>query len=573
MKRILVCILLVVLGFLLWFSLHLAGTKIYHVDECQNIFTARLLASGQGKMSNVGSGLFQFLPLSILARGAVKSTDLFASGRFLMWEIFWLNLVLIAVATGERLLSSRGLVALAAAATLPLWDYGFEIRHDNLILTGLLVMWCALRVRPAGLQSYFLAGTIAVVLQFVAFKPFVYTIPISAAVLAFPPPGCNHPRWKLVVSWLLGGVTAILVVRCAYGAAGLWDDYLWGLRHASFDLSGARFSPWRTLARLLPQAPLLLALAASALIAVAVDLKRRGKVALGWEGNLPETLLFLIAFGALVINPVPFPYNLLNLVPFAFLLAFRHGAAMVKEFDGRSALVPLAGTLLLFGHFVPFGLAAQRHLAMTNTHQEVLMRYAEQVTDPVKDPVYDGIGLVPTRSSISARWFLHSLNIKGFIRGGSQQVRDMLAAKPAAVIIPNYRTDWLQAEDHAFIREHYVSVADDLWVLGNILPSTGGSFDILHPGRYRICKLDASNLAHTYPDGLKGYLSPEKDGKVTGVIDDVPVTTEVVELSAGTHRLDAAEGSQIAVVWVGPHLNRLRRLPPCDHRDLFYTWY
>ncbi len=127
-----------------------------------------------------------------------------------MVTIFWLNLALIALATGERLLSRRGLVALLAAATLaPLWDYGFEIRHDNLLLTGLLLTWCVVRVRPKGPPSYLVAGALAVAMQFTAYKAFVYVIPISLAILVFPsarPQGTPMEAGPVLGRWCLWNV-------------------------------------------------------------------------------------------------------------------------------------------------------------------------------------------------------------------------------------------------------------------------------------------------------------------------------------------------------------------------------
>ena len=107
-----------------------------------------------------------------------------------MLEVFWLNVFLLALATGERLRSRGGLLALVGAATLaPLWDFGFEIRPENLLLCGVLLMWCAVRVRPKGLQPFFIAGVLTAGLQFVTVKAVLYTLPISLAILAFPPPG------------------------------------------------------------------------------------------------------------------------------------------------------------------------------------------------------------------------------------------------------------------------------------------------------------------------------------------------------------------------------------------------
>jgi len=478
------------------------------------------------------------------------------------------------VATGERLFSFRGLVALCSAATLAsLWDYGFEIRHDNLLLMGLLLTWCVVRVGPAGMQSYLLAGALAVALQFVAFKAFVYTVPLSVMVLVFPPPGHRSPRRKLAMGWITGAIGMFVIARLAFGVAGAWKGFLTGSESMSSVAAGAtRFGPGVALWRLLGQTPLLLALLASALVALVVDLRRRGRAALSWDGNLPEALLFLGALTALLINPTPFPYNLLHLVPYAFLFAFRHAVTLWKEISQRAALLPVMGAVLIFTHLAPFGLATRRHLDFTNYRQVALMRLAEDLTDPAKDPVFDGIGMVPTRPIISPRSFLHSLGILAFLQGPGPQIRDLLAADPAAVIIPSYRTDWLPEADHDYIREHYVELADDFWVLGKVLSPGGGTFEIIHPGRYRIASFQVSNLAGSYPTGIAGLLAPPEEPSLPGTLDGTPLTNRPVELSVGTHRIETAATCQPTVVWVGPRLNRARRLGPGDHAALFVNW-
>ncbi len=333
MNRTLTWILLASLVALVCLSIHLAATRIYQADECMELAVTKILASGQVKPGNIG--LLQF-PLAWAVRGAARSADFFVSARFVMVAIFWLNLILIALATGERLFSRRGLVALMGAATLaPLWDYGFEIRHDNLLLTGMLLTWLTARVHPQGTLSYLIAGGLAVAMQFTAHKAFVYTVPLSLAILAFPPPAHEASRWRLAVAWIIGAVATMLALRLAYAACDVGG--IWEARKEGFDFvskvatSGDRFGPGFALVRLLHQTPLLLALLAPALLAVAVDLRRHGRAALTWEGSLPEALLFAGAFAALVVNPTPFVYNLLHLVPYAFLFAFRYAARLSEE--------------------------------------------------------------------------------------------------------------------------------------------------------------------------------------------------------------------------------------------------
>src|ERR1035437_28575 len=221
MSRALSLILLVSLAGLVWFSHRLAGVRIYHADECQNVSMARIIATGQTKAFYTEAGLFQTGVLGWLARGATRSVDIFVPARFVMLEIFWLNVVLIALATGERLLSRRGLIALVGAATLaPLWDFGFEIRPDNLLLCGVLLMWCVVRIRPKGLQPFFIAGALAAGLPFIAFKALAFTLPIAVAILAFPPPDQRAPRWKLALAWAAGALGMFVLIRVGYGEIG-----------------------------------------------------------------------------------------------------------------------------------------------------------------------------------------------------------------------------------------------------------------------------------------------------------------------------------------------------------------
>jgi hypothetical protein len=284
-------------------------------------------------------------------------------------------------------------------------------------------------------------------------------------------------------------------------------------------------------------------------------------------------MLFLGALGALVINPTPYPYNLVHVVPYAFIFGFRYMAPIWAEFWAASNLQPLLAGILVFSHVVPFVTATQRHFDRLNWRQEKLMTLAEELTDPGTDRVYDGVGLVPTRLTVDYHWYLHGLNIHKFLDGSFPSVRNMLTARPAAVVIPNYRTDWLSQVDHEFIHDHYVPVADDFWVLGKVLPNGGGCFEVFHPGRYRISTLKGSDLADTYELGVKGVMTPEDPGRLSGTLDGAPLSNQPVQLSAGVHRLECASDCLPAVVWVGPHRDRIHRIGPGDHRQLFTNWY
>lgn len=564
-SRRLVTSSIAVLLILAAYSVYLAFHRIYQVDEFQNFYMARVQAMGQYKELFTNSSLFLFGPLSWLATSHLSSAGMITGARLVFLVVFWINLLLVARIAGGPLLSGRGLAALVGAATLtPLWDYGFEVRHDNLVLTGILLIWWLARARPAGVLTYIVAGVVTVALLFTAVKAVVYVVPLSFAIIVFPPPG-SQTRWKAAAAWLAGAAVAVVLVRVYYGTSGAWDNYLSVFRTVSkysSSASSGKFPPWETLERLLTESALLLAITVAALIAVTIDLLHRKKGALTWDGLLPEALLFLGALGALVINPTPFAYNLVNLVPFAFILAFRYAMEAAKGLQLSRELWIFIAALLIVVHFTPFTVLTCRHVYFPNTRQKQLMRLAEQMTDPANDLVYDGIGMVPTRRSADFYWYLHSLAAERVNTG----IRDILRARPAAVFIRSYRTDWLPEADDQFINSRYVPLSDEFEVLGTVLPAGGGSFEIVHAGRY--CIVPASSF------DSRGYNSRvAATNLIAGALDGMELSNRPVELAVGKHQLQTSSNATPAVVWVGPTLNSLPDLGPGDHRFLFQNWY
>jgi len=561
MSRRSVSIILIVglLGGLAWYSAFLAANRIYQVDECQNIYMARVLATGQTSDFFTNGSLFLLGPLSWLTSTLKQSENIFAAARLLFLGLFWLNLFLVALIAGKRIRSIEGMIALAGAATLaPLWDYGFEVRHDNLILTGILLIWWLVRVRPMGAPSYLGAGAITVALLFIAVKSVVYVLPLALAVLLFPPPGHQRSRLQLALAWIGGAIASLLVIRLCYGTGGKWDIYLsvfHGVAKYSAGAEGSvRFGPWYTLSRLPAQMPLVVALSFAAVIAVVVEVVRRGRAAFTWNGNLPEVLLAAGAMAGLFLNPAPFTYNVLHLVPYLFLLVFSYGRNLWQELQTKPILWPAVGCIVLLGHLVPFGLSVKRHADYRNYRQTAFMRLAEDLTRPTTDAVYDGIGMVPTRRSIHFNWYLHSLNIRNFLSGSAPSVREMLAAQPAAVLIRSYRTDWLTQEDQEFIQSRYVPLSDDFWVLGRELPAGGGDVEIVHPGRYCIAPMGTATNSVCSVDGA--------------VSADKPVA-----LAIGIHRIETQSSQRLRIYWVGPKLDRVPPIGGGDRHKLFVNGY
>src|SRR5258708_40239726 len=103
-------LLLLALAVLVWFSSHLAALRIYQVDECQNLYMARILATGHASEFFTDGSLFLLGPLSWMAQSATRSAEFFSSARLLFLGVFWLNLCLLASVASGRLCSSRGLI-------------------------------------------------------------------------------------------------------------------------------------------------------------------------------------------------------------------------------------------------------------------------------------------------------------------------------------------------------------------------------------------------------------------------------------------------------------------------------
>lgn len=550
---------IVVLVLLGAFSLYLAVNRIFQVDEAQNVFTARILGTHAWARYETHAPLYLMGPMAWLARRALSASELFTQARLLFLCVFWLNIALLALNLGAKLNSRRGLAALLAAATLtPLWDYGFEIRHDNLLLTALLLGW--LLVRARNIRSFAAMGGIgllAVLAQFTAFKAFLFFLPLSAALLLFPPAGWKGGRWKQGAGLAAGVLLGLALARLAFGTAGAWQVHFGAFLHGvAVSAEVQRFPPWDTLLRLLRQAPLVMALALGALASWAVTLRVEGRNAFTWSGPLPEIVLALGVTGILLVNPTPFAYNLLLVAPF-MLLALRDPwlkADAATLMDRK--VFPWLAALVLAVHALPFTLDTARHLSWTNDRQVALMDLAEELTDPKADAVYDGAGLVPTRDSIGFHWYLHSLNIKNYASGKWPTVRAMMTACPAAVLLTSYRTDWLPKEDKDFIRSNYIPLADDFWVLGTGLPAGGGQWVCLHPGRY--------------------VFRAQAEGKLqagTVKVDGLQVGEAPVLMAAGPHHLEGQASDRIWVAWTGPKVNDLPRLGAGDHQQLFVNWY
>lgn len=524
-------------------SLFLAWGRVYQVDEAQYVTMARIIAMHE-TASFFTSTPFYLLVLAPLSCLSDRSADLFHLFRLVTLALFWANLLLLVRATGARLRTREGLATLAFAATLPpLWTYGLEFRHDNVLLFGLLLIWILMRPSGAAVPgAYFWMGLIAVGLQLSLFKAFAYWVPLTLAALALPHPAFRRPRLLLVLQWGVGAAASFGLYHILRAAWRIEDLVLpvfsSGLAVAQ---TTNRFSPWPALERLPVQTPLLV-IAAIVALGLAVWLfVRKGLDDDQARTSYATAALLAGSLGVLFINPTPFPYNLLLVIPPAVIAAStalrERLFALWEKGRQRSLFAALAIVQL-----AAFGVQAKTLLNATNGRQEELMALAERVTDPKLDTVFDLAGLVPTRPSITYIWFVNLTNFRSF------QKDPALIERPAPVVIPNYRVGYLSKEQHEFLSRNYTALANDFLVLGADLPPGGGLWLCRHPGRYAL--------------GAEGSRSSFR-------VDGVPLEAGVYAFAAGAHRIEGDAGATPFIFWVGPPSLEPVRIGPGDLSRVF----
>jgi hypothetical protein len=118
-----------------------------------------------------------------------------------------------------------------------------------------------------------------------------------------------------------------------------------------------------------------------------------------------------------------------------------------------------------------------------------------------------------------------------------------------------------------------VSLADDFWVLGSVLPRGGGAFEIIHPGRYLIAPLARSGISGGQAQDAPASNPTQDEDLADATLDGAPLSNGRVEMKIGLHRLQTSRGCRPAVVWIGPRRDRACRLDDRGHRMLFFNWY
>ncbi len=536
------------------YSLFLGQNRIYQVDEAQTLYMAKVVGAGETTEFFTTAALSLLGPLAWLASSDLNSNQIFSLSRLLFVGVFWYNVVLSAYLAGGSFRKPKGLISLLVAASLaPLWDFGFEIRHDNLILSFVLTSFWMIRAKPLGAPSIAIAGCLLACMPFLAFKAFVFAGPLFILSLLMLKGDARNGFRREVILLTSGMLISTILIVGLYFYSGLWDILVSGVS-GGVDASvvGHRFWVMDALMRAWVQCPVLSFIT---VVMVTVETVRFLRFSSGFFKGFAQFSAFgllLIGCFALFINPTPFPYNLVNVVPFAMMFVVGRISELIVQWRLSSGRVAMVCSVLLGLHLISFQGSALRHLHWTNQRQRLLMETAEEMSGP-EHRIYDAVGLVPSRKSIHYNWYLHSLNVKAFVDGSLTSVPEMVRTNPPVVIIPNYRTNWLPEDDQAGMLMHHVPLSDDFWVLGVWMEGGSGQYEVMVGGRYAL------------------ILEGDKKGEVW--IDGVPHQAGVVFLEKGTHQLESVNSGGLAVVWLGPLMDQLPDLGQKPRLPLFVNWY
>lgn len=538
------------------YLLPVAFARHFHVDEVQIAYNAALLGLHRLPEWVNFHGLL-VVPLSWIAAAGGETWPRLLEMRALFVGLFLLDLVLVAVSAPRvRGAAARSAVLLAATLVEPLWRHGYEIRHDVLVVAGSLALFALAQRAARGSArelSFLAAGAIAAWMQLNSLKALLIWPPaLALLLLAVRPAGAAEGGARplararagllLAVGFALGAASG-LAALASVGLAGELLRQLTSLGGAASEAQ--RFAPGRRLLALLLELPHLALLAALSCVGVVRALWRREM-----QRELPSAITvawLALELVALHLNPVPFTYNFVHLLPFLFLAAV-DGFGRLWESAPRLrialAATAIAATIVAFAH----SWSVDRFGRLPSTEQRAHVEAAEALTAP-GDPVLDAAGLVLSRRPPARDWMLHSLTMPAYRRGERESFRSQLAREPAPVLLTSYRWEWLGADDRDFVLARYRPLGPRLLVLGGLDPAAAGGFPIHRAGRYRV----------RFPGAVA---EPTIDGQ--------PAARDAVRsLAAGLH---AWSGGAVEWIWLGPRLDAPPDpgpLPP--YRDLYFS--
>lgn len=465
---------------------------------------------------------FYMLPLSYLTSFFKETTPMLFFLRSILFSIFLINIALLV-----RLVTNQYKKSIIAFFLLlshyQLWRFGFEIRHETLIVLFIMLSSLAIKKSFEDLNyfSFLLAGFFLSLLAFTAYKGFIYSLAMGGSFALL-----------IIIRERLKSIRHIIYFTLCYlftSAAQMLLFYFFDLHLVFFKIMGNYVDETYTSMVFSPKGIYLDILRSSPLTVIALCWvfyhfvrKRQFLNFSGWS------FLILLHFTILLhLNPAPFRYNIhtyLIVVLIAILANFRLLPKIKKVF-----IVP--AVLLHVGLFFIF-FSTDYYMHYPNFHQLEYVQNAEKLTEK-NEPVFDLIGIVATRPQAHPGWWIYNGKMKSYMEGKIPLVRNMIEESRPPIIITNYRWTWLPKPDLEVLQKNYVRLHDQFWVLGQLEKRNKGTLNISRSGKYYL-------ISH----------SPELE------ISDISLDSNVLDLEAGAYKFEN-NNTDFSVVWIGEKLNSL----------------
>lgn len=476
-----------------WYGLNYALDRNYQVDEFQNAQNIVLLAKGGKWISYAPLRTLPNLLLCRVANGAWSTIANLSVMRLLYFLLLLANLTLIA-RVQPFVRGQWGRIGVLVGATLlfPIWEHGIEIRPDNaLLLLQLLGFGFVLAALESSgwrrVAMLFLLGLSAAGMHYSTAKAIAYWPPhvCLGVVVCIVHPRLARPR--SIVAWLAASATGfglgaflfwLLNVICGTEsvttvAAGLNSGFV----TASLRMQ-TRFSPLPLLGEEVLKNP---ALVLAGVLASSVAIREFSLRS--WRDYLPRLVAcayFAWSVCVLLINPTPFPYNMLHVAPFAFIFAILALSHLAR--NNRALLGVLAAVHALT--FIRNAMTSEFFLH-SNFHQCSYIDAAEYIT-PEDEPVLDAVGMVTSRPPASKQWWIHWFNWGNYFAGRYRNYADIMREDKPPVVITNFRWRWMRGDEHKVLESMYVEPHHRFHVLGANLNPCLNEFELARTGHYVI---------------------------------------------------------------------------------------
>jgi hypothetical protein len=514
-------------------TFQLALTRHFQVDEFQNVANIAYL-SGPSVTNWATTCTPWMIAMGKLIGQASRSEDSLRTLRLVFGAACVGNFLLMACAQPYlRSIAGRGVALLVFSSCWIFWRYGYEIRHDVFLTTAnLLVLWLTLRVArsvPTRWESVAFGLVVSVAVASVM-KAAVYMAPASALYLivsSLRPNQEKRARTRALleqITWgALGLGSGLLLCVGFVASSGHLDLYLGWLTNPDSRLGGIiPFSAYpRVEEYIAGSLTIPCALALPTFYFACVELKDIRRT--GCTHTQIVAAFFALGSLAIGINPLPFPYNDIAVLP-VLMMCVLDTLTRIRSTPIVALLIAVqlwsASLRLNTDHYI-------------NYDDEVQLNYIDSAEKLLAqdDPILDGVGMVSTRLPPGPDWLLHSTVYRAYQAGQRRAFKDYIREAWPPVILTNYRWTWLSKEEHRVLDENYSERSDFFFVLGHHFTPETHEFIVRREGRY--------------------YLTSAHPVELAGVTWE-PMTARPLEV--GAHTISAIDDGRIE--WLGPHLEK-----------------